>query len=390
MMWITEPEAGHDVISIISLSSHFQTGRRAPPRSDLMRTTLKLAAIVALVAASASAPAAERLVPTAIGPTFQSIGPLAFGPDGTLYAGDRQAAAIFALDLGAQAASASAGTKDVTGIDAQIASTLGTAATDISITDMVVHPRSRNTFIAVMRGQGPDAQPALLRIDGAGKVDLVKMDTVKFTSVTIPNPNQNRNNAITDIAFSNNRVWVAGLSNEQFASKLWSVAYPFTTADNGASVEIFHGNHNAIETRSPITSFVPYMVGNQPHIIGGYTCTPLVKFAIDTLKAGDKVRGTTIAELGNGNRPIDMVIYRKDGQEYLLMTNTTRGVMKIPTASFASAAPITERVAGTGGVPFETVASMTGIDQLDLLDATKVMVIVRAGTSRNLQTVILP
>ena len=104
-------------------------------------------------------------------------------------------------------------------------------------------------------------------------------------------------------------------------------------------------------------SFVPYMVGNQPHIIGGYTCTPLVKFPIDSLKTGDKVRGTTIAELGAGNRPIDMVLYKKDGQEFLLMANTSRGVMKIPTASFAAATPITERVGGTAGVPFETVAS---------------------------------
>ena len=357
-----------------------------------MRTTLKLAAIVALVAASASTPAAERLVPTSIGPTLQSIGPLAFGPDGTLYAGDRQAATIFALDLGAQAASPTAGTKDITNIDTTIASMLGVGAADISIADIAVHPRSRNTFIAVMRGQGPAAQPALLRVDGAGKIDLVAMDTVKFTSITIPNPAQGpaRNNAITDLAFANGRVWVAGLSNEQFASKLWSVAYPFTTADAGASVEIFHGNHDAIETRSPIMSFVPYMVGNQPHIIGGYTCTPLVKFAIDSLKTGDKVRGTTIAELGAGNRPIDMVLYKKDGQEFLLMANTSRGVMKIPTSSFASAAPITERVGGTAGVPFETVASLTGIEQLDLLDAMKAMVIVKAATSRNLTAVILP
>src|SRR5262245_16271821 len=179
-----------------------------------MRTTLKLAAIVALVAASASAPAAERLVPTATGPSFQSIGPLAFGPDGVLYAGDRQAAAIFALDLGAQATSPSAGTKDITGIDAQIASALGTAATEITIADIAVHPRSRKTFMAVTRGQGDTAQPALVRVDGAGKIELVKMDTVKFTSITIPNPaqGQNRNNAITDLAYANGRVWVAGLS----------------------------------------------------------------------------------------------------------------------------------------------------------------------------------
>ena len=73
--------------------------------------------------------------------------------------------------------------------------------------------------------------------------------------------------------------------------------YPFAAAaDHGTSVEIFHGNHNAIETRSPITSFVPYTVGNQPHIIGGYTCTPLVKFPISDLKAGDKVFAGTFGD----------------------------------------------------------------------------------------------
>jgi hypothetical protein len=137
-------------------------------------------------------------------------------------------------------------------------------------------------------------------------------------------------------------------------------------------------------------SFVPYMVGNQPHIIGGYTCTPLVKFAIDSLKTGDKVRGTTIAELGAGNRPIDMVLYKKDGQEYLLMTNTSRGVMKIPTANFAGATPITERVGGTAGVPFETIAALTGVEQLDLFDTAKAILIARVDGVRSLRTIVLP
>ena len=38
----------------------------------------------------------------------------------------------------------------------------------IAITDLAVHPRTRNAFISVMRGQGPAARPALLRVDGAG------------------------------------------------------------------------------------------------------------------------------------------------------------------------------------------------------------------------------
>ena len=363
-----------------------------------MRKVLSLATVLAIVALMASVPSASRLVPSAVGPTFQSIGPLAFGPTGVLYAGDKQAATVFALELGAESAGAVQGTKDVTGIDGQIASLLGTAATEIAITDLAVHPTSRNTFISVMRGQGAAAQPALVRVDGAGSLALVKMDTVTFTSVALPNPPQAnpaarrdpRTQSITDLAFSNGRVFVAGLSNEEFASKLWSVAYPFTTADRGASVEIFHGNHDAVETRAPVMAFVPHVVGSEPHIIAGYTCTPLVKFPLSSLKTGDKVRGTTIAELGAGNQPLDMVVYRKDGREFLLMTNSTRGVMKIATDTFASAAPITAGVRGTGGVPFETVASMTGIEQLDLLDGTRSIVVVRGTAGRNLQAVVLP
>jgi hypothetical protein len=363
-----------------------------------MRTTLSLAAMLVIVAASASVPSASRLVPSAVGPSFQSIGPLAFGPGGVLYAGDKQAATIFALNLGAQAAGAVPGTKDVEGIDAKIASLVGTAATEIAITDLAVHPTSKNTFLSVMRGQGAGAQAALVRVDGAGTLALVALDAVTFTSVGLPNPPQAnpaarrdpRTQSITDLAFADGRLFVAGLSNEEFASKLWSVPYPFATADRGTSVEIFHTNHDAVETRSPVMAFVPHVVANEPHIIAGYTCTPLVKFPLAALQTGEKVRGTTIAELGSGNQPLDMVINQKGGQEYLLMTNSSRGVMKIPTASFAGAASLTAAIRGTGGVPFETVAAMTGIEQLDLLDATRSVVVVRGAAGRSLQAVILP
>ena len=139
------------------------------------------------------------------------------------------------------------------------------------------------------------------------------------------------------MAFADGRLWVAGLSNEEFASKLRAIPYPFATVDRGVSVEIYHGNHKAVETRSPVNAFVPYTLNNQQHLIAGYTCTPLVKFPIADLKPGEKVRGTTIAEFGAGNRVLDMIVYRKGGQEFLLTANNSRGVMKIPTNTFASA-----------------------------------------------------
>jgi hypothetical protein len=364
-----------------------------------MNRLSKIAALLALVAALAYEPATARLagaVETA--PSLSSLGPLTFAPDGTLYAADPQAATIFAIDLGAQASGGAPGTANVAGLDQKLAAMLGTGAGEIQIADLAVHPKTHNSFVAVMRGQGSAAKPALFRVDGAGKIDLVATESLKSTSVTLPNPpsasgngRNNRSQSITKLAFSNGRVWVAGLSNEEFASKLWSVAYPFAKADAGTSVEIYHGNHQQLETRSPVYAFVPYTINNQPYIIGAYLCTPLVKFPVSSLTPGAKFRGTTIAELGAGNRPIDMILYQKNGKEFLLMSNTSRGVMKIPTADFGSASPITTPVtAETAGVAYEKIASMTGIQQLDKLDDAHSVVIASAAGGLNLSAVDLP
>ena len=223
---------------------------------------------------------------------------------------------------------------------------------------------------------------------------------MKHSKVALPNaPNAGTNpqrdprqQSITDMAFSGGRLYIAGLSNEEFASKLRSVKYPFAAIDNGTSVEIFHGNHGQLETRSPVYAFLPYAINNTPHLVAAYLCTPLVKFPVASLQPGTKVVGTTIAELGNRNRPIDMLVYKKDGREFLLMSNTSRGVMKIPTDTFANAAAITAPVkTETGGVPYETVTAMKGIEQLDLLDASRTVALSRVDSGAvNLNIVALP
>jgi hypothetical protein len=331
---------------------------------------------------------------------LQSIGPLAFAPDGVLFAADRQAATIFAIDLGAKGSGGAAGAKDVAGIDAQIASILGTDAKEVQITDLAVHPKTRNAFISVMRGTGAEAKPALLRVDGAGKIEVVALDGLKMTKAVLPNApaaattgqRNPRMESITDMAYVDGKLVIAGLSNEEFASKLRTVAYPFASVEAGTSVEIYHGNHGQFETRSPVISFVPYMLENKPYLIAGYTCTPLVKFPVDSLKPGSKVMGTTIAELGNRNRPTDMVLYKKGGKDYLLIANTSRGVMKVATDGFATAPGITARVASeTGGVGFEPITALKGVEQLDLLDDARAIVLQRAeGGALTLQAVALP
>ena len=353
-----------------------------------------------LVVASLPPSSAVQLTRTGEGPVFRSIGPLTFAPDGTLFAADTQGAAIVALDLGAQANGGATGAKGLDAIDEKLAALLGTGASEVTITDLAVHPRTRNAYVSVMRGQGAGASAALFRVDGAGAIANVPLQALKFQRVEIQNaPAANagarsdpRTQVVTDMAFADGKLWVAGLSNEEFASKLRAIPYPFSGIDAGTSVEIYHGNHRQLETRSPVNAFVPYTMNGEQYMLAGYTCTPLVKFPISTLKPGQKVRGVTIGEFGAGNRVLDMIVYRKGGQEFLLTANNSRGVMKIPTHTFAAASPIIAPVeTETGGVPFEKVTAMTGILQLDKLDDSNSIVVARtAAGGMNLQVLALP
>ena len=135
---------------------------------------LKSALVLTVVLSWSGVPAAERTdAASGTNPAFKTIGPLAFSPDGVLFAGDTQSAAIFALDLGKAATGGAPGAKAIPAFDQKVAALLGTDVREITVTDLAVHPKTRNAFASVMRGQGTSAQPALLRIDGAGKIEVV-------------------------------------------------------------------------------------------------------------------------------------------------------------------------------------------------------------------------
>jgi hypothetical protein len=194
---------------------------------------------------------------------------------------------------------------------------------------------------------------------------------------------------ITDLAYVNGSVIVAGLSNEEFSSTLRSIPYPFRQVDKGAGIEIFHGSHGRFETNAPVRTFVPYTIANKPHILAAYTCTPLVKIAVSDLKPGAKVKGATIAELGNRNRPIDMIVYKKDGGDFILMANSSRGVMKLPAKGLDGYQSITAHTE-LAGVPYETISTLKGVQQLDKFDDRNALLLIDDGGSVDLRTVALP
>ena len=69
----------------------------------------------------------------------------------------------------------------------------------------------------------------------------------------------------------------------------------------------YHVSHGQWETAAPIRTFVPYQGGAS--ILASYTCTPLVHFPLADLQPGSHATGRTVAELGAGNQPLDIVAY---------------------------------------------------------------------------------
>ncbi len=347
-----------------------------------MRTKLLVAA--AVLASAAVGRADDGL--TKGTPELKSATTLAFGPKGLLFVGDSAAATIYAIDTGD---TKSAGEKDlnVEKLDSKVAAALG--VTDgVRITDMKVNPSSGNVYVSATRGTGAGT-PALLKVARDGTVSAVSLKDIPFASVKIPNPSaggKGGSAVITQMAFVNGKLIVAGLSSEEFASTLRVIPFPFKDADKGAGIQIYHGAHGKLETNAPIRTFVAYKIGKEDNIMAAYTCTPLVKIPLSDLKPGSKVKGTTIAELGNGNQPLDMIVYTKGGKDYLLIANTKHGILKMPTTDFEKAEPIVART-GVAGVKYESITELKDVVQLDKLDAGRAITLNKTG---DLKTVLLP
>jgi hypothetical protein len=184
-----------------------------------------------------------------------------------------------------------------------------------------------------------------------------------------------RMSSISDIGYTDGKLLVSGLSNHQFSSSFKSIPYPFTKVQDEATLEIYHAAHGRYETSAPIRTFTTATINNKKYVIASYTCTPLVLFPMDELKPGMHVKGRTVAEMGSGNTPIDMISFEKGAESFLMMANTKHPVAKVDYKSIASfEGTLTEPVKGTAGVTF-TATSMTNVLQMDKMDDHQVVLI---------------
>ena len=175
---------------------------------------------------------------------------------------------------------------------------------------------------------------------------------------------------ITDLAFADGELLIAGLSNTEFASTLRRAAFPFKQTMAVNTLEIFHTSHDKYETQSPIESFLPFTISGKPSLLAGYGCAPIASFTLADLKTKQHLRGTTLAELGGGNRPLDMIAFTKDGQRRVLIANSDRTLMSMSAKDIEKATPMTKAVDAayvSAGVPYLSIAEI-GITQLDNLN----------------------
>jgi hypothetical protein len=201
-----------------------------------------------------------------------------------------------------------------------------------------------------MRGRGEAAIPVLIKVGTDGRLSEVSLENVPFSQSLIEDApaeddprivarDKLRTVTVTDMAYVDGMLMVAGASNEEFASTLRRIPFPFNGATQTNSLEIFHVSHGRYETVAPIRTFVPYE--HNTSLLASYTCTPVVHFSLRDIKSGTQLKGRTVAELGAHNRPLDIVSYVSGGEEYLLIANLNHPLAKIACKDIDRQGPLT-------------------------------------------------
>ena len=321
---------------------------------------------------------------------LQSAGPLAFGPDGTLFLADSRGASIYALDVGDTGRYNDTAKVEIADINGKIATALGTTREEVRIASMAVHPRSKVIYLAVSRGRGDGATPLVVRVRHDGSIEELRLDPIRHSMVTIgdpPSPDAKaewgpppRELTVTDLAYREGALYASGLSNKEFSSTLRQFSFPFQKSQGKeTTVEVYHTSHDQYETASPITAFLPLSIAGTPTLLAGYGCSPIATFALKDLTGGKHLRGKTVAELGGGSRPMDMLLMRKDGKDYVLIANSDRTLLRLKAEDIGRAPAMTTPVSQpyeAGGVPQMAIARV-GVRAIEDLNRNYVLALQR-------------
>ncbi len=277
---------------------------------------------------------------------------LEFANENTLFIADSDGGQILAYKLPLAEPAKTSESYNLEGAGTKIAKFLGVDSRLLSYHDIAIHPVSKEVYISLSIQENEKRTPIVIRANQAGnfiKVDLKSLpnivkkltdtatDDVKFWR-DIPATTLN----ITDLDYVNGTLYVSSLSTGEFSSTLRKITYPFDNTSTTSSIEVYHTVHDQTETRAPIRAMTVLDLDGVETVVAAYTCTPLVTIPTSELTDSAHVKGKTIAELGYGNTPLDVIHFSASNQQqemedYVLVFHKERSADLIRVADLINA-----------------------------------------------------
>jgi hypothetical protein len=275
--------------------------------------------ILAFAGSALAIPAVAKL--TTGDPEIKSIDTIAIAEGGVLLIADGTTSRIVAVQTDDTAKLNGDGPK-IQNIVHEIAGRLGAADKDVEIARIAVNSVSGRTYVLVKKLD--EKKNLIVTVDPDGKIAALSLKNVKFSAVNLPKAAAGAPR-VMEMAWAGDRVVCSARTSEEFASKILVIPAPISpeAAFGMISAETYHVSHKKWETKAPMSAIFPYEENGKKYIVGGFGCTPIVKFPIDAIQNGEKVKGESMIELGSGNRPINMFAYTKDGKPSVIV-NTFR------------------------------------------------------------------
>lgn len=340
-------------------------------------------------------------------PNLKSIDAIAFGPNATLIVGDGRGGQIVTIETG----DLSPGAKDhdpIKSLRKEIGGRFGTDAKGIEVLKLAVNPASRTAYAAVRVMSSK--KETLVTIKGDGTIREFALDSVNFKRYALPAGEKGPITKITDVSWAGDRILAAAQANDVFASKIISIVPRPNEEPIAFGTETYHVAHSKWETKAPIRTVIPYEEDGKRYLVGAFTCTPIVKFALDDMTAGKVVKGTSLIELGSGNTPLDMFTYEAGGKTYILMNHirfhhaknpvgpSPNWTAKVDASILREAQAVNEkaihRVKGKASESITDRATVAqdyhGVVHMDRYDATRALVLRTANDDLELTTLRLP
>lgn len=335
----------------------------------------------------------------------QSVTVIKFGDDKTLFVGDSKSATLYSYSIGTSNNPEAQKAYNIHDLSKKIAAFAKVDPMGIIIRDMAIHPSSKEAYIAFDTKTQKGYTSQIIILNQAGKIRKFDLNNTKHTEIKLNDaPTQDvtfwdktsmRSLTFTDIDFYKGKVYVSGMSNAEFSSALRVIDFPFSNKVSTSSIEIFHAVHGQNETRAPIQTLQFVTLNNEDYIVAAYTCTPLVLIPVKELKDGAHIVGKTIAEMGYGNTPVDIIKFQSEGfdkkpYEGIILSNRNRTAQFVNINDMAKSA--TEASVGYVGMVEHTGTPksdlpMTGLLQLDDQDGYHIATMRRNDETGSLELI---